>query len=365
MKKNLLVILFSLCCISIFASEWQLTEAVYNEKYFYYTITAAPEGYENTTGTTIYTWLSKGVCKNLYEEQCQNKILKFLDQGKFEIVPGEGKDIVYLSSDFIDLSKSKLSQEQLTYIWDTMDYHYAGLPDMKKKGFSKKKLLKANTAQKLKDLLDKYIEDCHFNLIAGDLAYSQPTAYDEGTTISTDPAGTYFEKETSNAYYVRFNECQSEAYLKNFPELGEKVVNKDFIILDARSNYGGNNYPQQQLRNYLNSRKYKGTLVILQDNGSCSSGEVMEMFPQNLCKFKVLLVGTHSAGMQNYGNVQQFQDQTTGVFLNMGNTSFKKSLPSNYLGEGKGYEPDIWAPTPEIKTVLEGLGVDVADIEFK
>lgn len=364
MKKNLLVILFSLCCISIYASEWQLTEAVYNEKYFYYTITAAPQAFENTTGTTVYTWLSNGVCKNLYEEHSQDKILKFLDQGKFEIVPGEGKDIVYLSSDFIDLSKSKLSQEQLTYIWDTMDKHYAGLSNMKKKGFSKKKLLKANTAQKLKDLLDKYMEDCHFKLVAGDLAYSQPTAYDEGTSPSKDPAGTYFEKETSNTYYVRFNECQSEAYLKSFPELGEKVVNKAFIILDARSNSGGNNYPQMQLRNYLNSSEYKGTLVILQDNWSCSSGEVMEMFPQNLCKFKVLLVGTHSAGMQNYGNVQSFQDSQTGVFLFMGNTSFKKYLPSNYLGEGKGYKPDVWATTETMKDVLEGLGIDTSDIIF-
>lgn len=364
MKKNLSVILFSLWSMVIFASEWQLAEAKYNEKYFYYTITAAPEGYENTTGTTIYTWLSKGVCKNLYEEQCQDKILKFLDQGKFEIVPGEGKDIVYLFSDFIDLSKSKLSQEQLTYIWDTMDYHYAGLPDMKKKGFSKKKLLKANTAQKLKDLLDKYMEDCHFKLVAGDLAYSQQTSYDEGTSPSKDPAGTYFEKETSNAYYVRFTECQSETYLKNFPQLGEKSVNKDYIILDARSNSGGNNYPQQQLRNYLNSSKYEGTLVILQDNWSCSSGEVMEMFPKSLCKFKVLLAGTHSAGMQNYGNVQQFQDSQTGVFLNMGNTSFKKYLPSNYLGEGKGYKPDVLATTETMKSVLEGLGIDTSDIIF-
>ena len=364
MKKNLLVILFGLWSISLFASEWQLTEAKYNEKYFYYTITAAPQAFENTKGTTVYTWLNESICKNLYEEHSQDKILKFLEEGKFETVPAEGKDIVYLSSDFIDLRNYKLSQEQLTYIWDTMDYHYAGLPDMKKKGFSKKKLLKANTARKLKDLLDKYIEDCHFKLVAGDLAYSQPTAYDEGTAPSKDPAGTYFEKETSNAYYVRFTECQSETYLKNFPQLGEKSVNKDYIILDARSNSGGNNYPQMQLRNYLNSSKYEGTLVILQDNWSCSSGEVMEMFPPNLCKFKVLLVGTHSAGMQNYGNVQQFQDQQTGVFLFMGNTSFKKYLPSNYLGEGKGYKPDVWATTETMKDVLEGLGIDTSDIIF-
>ena len=68
--------------------------------------------------------------------------------------------------------------------------------------------------------------------------------------------------------------------------------------------------------------------------------------------------------MQNYGNIQQFQDQQTGVVLFMGNTSFKKYLPSNYLGEGKGYKPDVWATTETMKDVLEGLGIDTSDIIF-
>ena len=364
MKKNLIIILLAAFSSALFCSEWELTEAEYNESY-YYTVTAAPEGYESTIGTTVYTWLSRSTYKNLYTRQCQDRILEFLDAGKFELQPNQNYNIVFLPADFVDLSKSPVSKEQLTYIWNTMNKNYAGLSDMKKKGFSKNKLLKADTAQKLKDLLDECMEDCHFNLFVGDLSYSQPTAYDEGTTVSTDPAGTYFEKETSNAYYVRFNECQSEVYLENFPELGSKALNKDYLILDARNNYGGNNFPQMKVRNYLNDKKYNGTVVILQDNGSCSSGEVMEMFDKKLCKFKVLLAGTHSAGMQNYGNVQQFQDQATGVYLNMGKTSFRKDIPSNYLGEGKGYEPDVWAPAIEMKSVLEGLGIDTADIEFK
>jgi len=364
MKKNLLLLLMAAFCSGLFCSEWTLTEGKYYER-FYYTVTAAPQDYEATIGTTVCTWISRSTYNNLYIQPCQDKILEFLDAGRFEVQTVNGSYMIFLPVDFVDLSKSPLSKEQLTYIWNTMKNNYAGLSDMKKKGFSKKKLLAVSYAQELKDLLDKCMEDCHFYLVVGDLAYNQPAAYDEGTTTSTDPSGTYFEKETSNAYYVRFNECQSQAYLDNFEGVGQKALEKDYLILDARSNYGGNNYPQMLVRNFLNENKYDGTVVILQDNGSCSSGEVMEMFDKKLCNFEVLLVGTHSAGMQNYGNVQQYQDQVTGVFLNMGTTSFRKDLPSNYLGEGKGYEPDVWAPAVEMKKVLEGLGIDTADLEFK
>ena len=364
MKKNLWIILFAFLSMSLFASEWTLSETEYEGRY-YYTVTAAPKEYENTVGTTVCTWLEQNnIYKNLYSEHSNEKIIKYLDEGKFDLIESEGKDVILLPLDFVDLKKSKITQEQLKYIWDTMSYHYAGFSDMKKKGFSKKKLMKVTSAEQLKKLLDQYIDDCHFTMIAGDLAYRMPTAHDEGTSPSKDEYGTYFEKETSNAYYVRFNECQSDVYLKNFPGIAEKALDKSYLIIDARSNSGGNNTPQMEVRNTLNSNKWNGTVVILQDNWSCSSGEVMEMFDSRLCKFKVLLVGTHSAGMQNYGNVQQFNDQKTGVFLYMGSTSFKNYIPSNYLGEGKGYKPDVWATTETMKSVLEELGIDTSDIIF-
>ena len=40
-------------------------------------------------------------------------------------------------------------------------------------------------------------------------------------------------------------------------------------------------------------------------------------------------------------------------------------LPDNWLGEGKGYEPQIWATTENMKETLEKLGVVLDDIEFK
>lgn len=40
------------------------------------------------------------------------------------------------------------------------------------------------------------------------------------------------------------------------------------------------------------------------------------------------------------------------------------NLPKNYLGEGLGYEPDIWATTETMKATLEGLGLDLKGIQF-
>ena len=38
-------------CTGLFSSEWTLTESQYNENFYYYTVSAAPQGYESTIGT--------------------------------------------------------------------------------------------------------------------------------------------------------------------------------------------------------------------------------------------------------------------------------------------------------------------------
>lgn len=81
-----------------------------------------------------------------------------------------------------------------------------------------------------------------------------------------------------------------------------EMQQKDFIILDARSNRGGDNAPLFSFRNYLNNIDYKGTVICLQDN---------------------------------------------------------------WLGEGKGYEPQIWATTETMKETLEKLGVILDDVVFR
>ena len=69
--------------------------------------------------------------------------------------------------------------------------------------------------------------------------------------------------------------------------------------------------------------------------------------------------------MQNYGNCRTITDKKNRLSIYLGKTSFRNSIPENYLGEGKGYEPDIWATTETMASVLENLGVDLTGITFQ
>ena len=260
-----------------------------------------------------------------------------------------------------------VTKDDLDFIWEILSTKYAGFSYMKKKGLTEKKFYKIKNTKDLKKLLDKCVEDCHFQLRIREFSYEQKTAYDEGTRKSLDPSDLYFEKETSNAYYVRFTNCteSNTAFFLNMPAVSFYAQNKDFIILDARSNSGGSQTPLLSLSKSLNNLMYKGTVIVLQDNWSYSSGEVWSIFGLDGYSYKRLLVGTHSGGMQNYGNCELFYNEKLSIAIHLGYSDFRKSLPSNYLGEGKGYEPDIWATTKTMASVLTGLGVDVTGIEFK
>ena len=66
--------------------------------------------------------------------------------------------------------------------------------------------------------------------------------------------------------------------------------------------------------------------------------------------------------MQIYGNCVKYNEN--GIYFYLPSTSFVTNLPENYLGEGKGYEPDIWANKNNMKAVLEKLGLDLSGIVF-
>ncbi len=367
-KKSALFFFLFLLCTMLFAENkndvWQLKESPH-ENYLYYTIVSAPSEYKSVIGTRVYLSLSEYSYKNLYNESCKEKLLEFLNDGKFKIMQVHGSDCIFIDSSFINQDEIKFSKEQLNYIWKTMSLKYAGFSAMKKKGFSKIALLSCHNASDLTRLFDKCIEDCHFSLFAGDYYYRQNPAKDEGTTKSIDSPGTYFEKETSNAYYVRFTDCMGDVYFAKFWASAYSALNKDFFILDARSNNGGSDAPQFSLIKVLNTNKYAGIVIILQDNWSYSSGELWHVFGRSKLLFDCKLVGTHSGGMQNYGNCQTYENKDLGVSLYFGSTDFSKDLPSNYLGDGKGYVPDIWATTETMKSVLEEMGVDTGDIIFQ
>ena len=103
----------------------------------------------------------------------------------------------------------------------------------------------------------------------------------------------------------------------------------------------------------------------MQDNWSFSSGEIWHIFGVDGLGYKRILVGTHSGGMQNYGNCDLYRNENLNIAIHFGSSNFRNILPSNYLGEGKGYKPDVWATTETMASVLTRLGVDVTGIIFQ
>ena len=364
MKRKSLFLLLLLLGSVVFASSWQINEKKHNDTYYWYFIDDAPEEYQQVKGTTIFAIQNSHSYRNLFSIPLKSEILKYLEEGKFEVRIEDNMEQIFLFPEILNINID-ISKEELKSLWKILSKKYAGFSDMKKKGFSKMELLNVTNSDELKKLLDKYIEDCHFTLDIREMSYSQNTAHDEGTFKSLDPNPVYYEKETSNAYYVRFTNCSNNEYHENFENIYLKVMEKEFIILDARSNNGGSNFPQIKLRNSLAKKHYKGTIYVLQDNWSFSSGEVWEEFGDRTLPYTCKLVGTHSGGMQNYGNCRTIRDSKNHVSVYCGRSNFRKFLPSNYLGEGKGYEPDIWATTETMKATLEGLGVDLTGIDFQ
>ena len=371
--KKIFALVFILLSSSLFAQEWKIEEGNY-EDYVYYVIKETPAEYENLINSMVCAKQSRMSYRNLYNSFCKDEILEYLKNDEFEIGNNNNADAAFLPVSFLKKyfpevleTNIAISKDDLDFIWEKLSTKYAGFSDMKKKGFNKKQFYKIKNSIELKKLLDKYVEDCHFQLRVREFLYDQETAYDEGSKKSKDPSDIYFEKETSNAYYVRFTNCTADntAYFQNMPAVSFFGKDKDFIILDARSNSGGSETPQFNLRKSLDSIKYKGTVIVLQDNWSFSSGEVWHTFGVDGLRFKRMLVGTHSGGMQNYGNCEVYNNENLNIAMYFGSTNFRKYLTENYLGDGKGYEPDVWATTETMASVLTSLGVDVTGIEFK
>ena len=237
MKKQFLIFLsvFMLLISSCSKeNEWKLKESI-NQQYYIYEIIDAPETFKAYIGTKVYKHYGQQYESYGFSDSCEDRIIEYLNKENFEkLTTRDGKKNILLPVTF---DKVVFNNEQLNYIWDILSQNYAAFPEMTKKGFSKRKLLKVKNETDFYRLFDNYVNDCHFAIRVGkNFFYDQPTARDEGTFRSQDPLNIYFEKETSNAYYIRFNDCKSYGYWNDLPYAGSAASKKDFIILDARSN---------------------------------------------------------------------------------------------------------------------------------
>lgn len=340
-----------------------------NEKgvyyYYYYTVTKAPEKYENFIGTTIFYPINNNV-GNMWRKSCKKSILLALDYEEFHTFQIDNRECICTELD-LNSEEFKFVREAnfiktRKAIYHILSHSYVGYKDMKARGFSKAVWNTAKSYDEMKEILDKYVNDNHLNFHSQSFYYRRAQKFDEGAKPSADPEKTCRIKETSNTFYIRYNTCDAEWYeYQKMPLYAYSAEKKDFIVLDFRSNNGGFDGPQFAFFQNLEKEKYKGTIYILQDNWSYSSGESW----YSIGKFKDLnfkLVGTHSGGMQYYGNCRTVTKD--GVVGWVPSTSFVSAIPANYLGEGIGYEPEIWATTENMKSVLEDCGLDLEDIIF-
>ena len=74
------------------------------------------------------------------------------------------------------------------------------------------------------------------------------------------------------------------------------------------------------------------------------------------------MIGTHSGGCSINGECISYDEN--GIHFWLPSKSFEPFNAANYLGEGKGFEPDIWANKNNMKAILEKQGLDLKNIEF-
>jgi len=275
-------------------------------------------------------------------------------------------------SDYVSPSQDRvLTRQEKDFIKSNIVYNYVGYSFMKQNGFNKKMIDEADTVSDLFNLLDHYVDDRHFFIKIGNLKFRQGLKYTPEIERSRDKLKTFNRIETNNTYYIRFNSSQPdwEPY-KNFPTYAEEAKEKSFIVLDARSNSGGDYHAILNFFKKLEKSKYKGKIVILQDSYSCSAGEIwayVDMSCNNIdiqtpyrCKLDLLLVGTYSGGMSEWGYNKSY---TSGdITITLARVHWKMDK-EKWQGEGKGFKPDIY--TTDYKITLESLGCDMSEIEFQ
>ena len=275
----------------------------------------------------------------------------------------------------IDLSFVLLTKKEKSAVSSMIRNTYIGYAEMKEKGFKLKMIDECETIGELFALLDKYVFDYHFwiGIDRGEKGVAEwefkSIVTDEKSKRSIDPFITYFEKATSNAYYIRFNSCgestkeKPNPYWTEFPGAAAKACDYDYIVLDPRSNNGGGQMQQIKFFESLINKNYKGKIYILQDKYSFSAAEMWMIAGRYADKLDMTTVGTFTGGMQRYGECKSIKKGTVSGWI----PTIICQLPDDgkWKGEGVGYEPDVFAYTEEIKDVLIGFGVDMTGIEIQ
>ncbi len=306
-----------------------------------------------------------------YDFYWGNKERTWQGYAEYPITEANTWQLDYASKKY-DISFCSLTKDEKSAVSSMIRNTYIGYAEMKEKGFYPKMIDDCETIGELFALLDKYVYDYHFsvtidrgqNLCA--VWTFKNIVTDEKSKRSIDSIITYFEKATSNAYYIRFNSCGQSTkeypnpYWTDFPKAASKACKYDYIVLDPRSNNGGGQMQQIKFFESLINKNYKGKIYILQDKYSFSAAEMWMIAGRYADKLDITTVGTFTGGMQRYGECKSKKKGNVSGWI----PTIICGLPDDgkWKGEGVGYEPDVFAYTEEIKDVLTGFGVDMTGI---
>ncbi len=152
-------------------------------------------------------------------------------------------------------------------------------------------------------------------------------------------------------------------WMENFySDYWEKALSKSYIIIDLRLDQSGGDWQISQFFDYLEQKEYKGEVIIIIDS-SATIGESLIAYRMTKWQngkevprsFKYLLIGENTLGLQNFsGEWQRFETDQT-IFWGVR----KEVNKWKSYEEGVGVMPDIWAENPDeiFKTVEVITGI--------
>lgn len=111
----------------------------------------------------------------------------------------------------------------------------------------------------------------------------------------------------------------------------------------------------------LKAPKFKGTIFIVSDKKTASSGEDTIFFAKKLFSKtnQVKVVGENSAGCITYGNVLNYKLSNSGLIINMPSSKYVYFLNGKEVNlEGRGFYPDYWSSDKDMKQTLVNLTGD-------
>ena len=258
-----------------------------------------------------------------------------------------------------------IPQDEMNWVKECLFEIYAQKDTLPKDEFKK-----VITYEDLYNYLHEYINDNHFEMYCADLlSNGQPNEmkkmwwirdnknYDEENRLKSLDKGDYITyTETKNAEYVR---NVGHVNLSDTEVLNKVKGNKDFIILDYRSNGGGKGMTISEFLGRLEKIDYKGKIICLQDNYSGSAAEFGRWTGKT--KLDIILVGQNGEGyiISNAGTIKKYGH----LWIQLPTSKNNILNTPNYDGEGKGYKPDVRVyKNEDFVPTLEKMGVDMIDI---